>query len=172
MQKQLRLTSSGRFSQIHQGSRSWVNSLLVLKALPNESHETRFGIITTRRIGNAVVRNQVKRRLREVLRNVPVKPGWDIVVIARNRKGVHRFVQLRMAAQSLLLNADLIMSTSTVKATITWKPWFCCSLEYINALLRRICSRRVDLNPLVLSILTMPSAVMGLRKDWDLLSSD
>ena len=66
-----------------------------------------------------MVRNQVKRRLREVLRNVPVKPGWDIVVIARNRKGVHRFVQLRMAAQSLLLNADLVMPTSTVKATIT-----------------------------------------------------
>ena len=172
MQKQLRLTSSERFSQIHQGSRSWVNSLLVLKALPNESHQTRFGIITTRRIGNAVVRNQVKRRLREVLRNAPVKPGWDIVLIARNRKGVHRFAQLRIAAQTLLHNAGLMMSTSTCKATINWKPRFYCSLACINVLLRRTCSRRVDLNLLVPFILTMPSAVMDLGKDWCIPSSD
>ncbi|MQF68882.1 ribonuclease P protein component [SAR202 cluster bacterium AD-804-J14_MRT_500m] len=119
MQKRLRLTSSERFSQIHQGSRSWVNALLVLKALPHEGNETRFGIITTRRIGKAVVRNKVKRRLREVVRDIPVKPGWDIVLIARNRKGVHRFVELRMAVQSLLHKADLLMSTSRGKATIT-----------------------------------------------------
>jgi ribonuclease P protein component len=46
---------------------------------------TRFGLSTSRRIGGAVDRNRVRRRLREVLRGmVPMlQPGWDILIIAR-----------------------------------------------------------------------------------------
>ena len=116
MQKELRLTSSGRFSQIHQESRASVNNLLVLKALRNDGGATRFGLITTRRIGNAVARNRVRRRLREVLRNTPVKPGWDVVLIARNRDGVHIFSELQGAARSLLQRANLLEAGPNEKA--------------------------------------------------------
>ena len=42
----------------------------------------RFGFSVSRRVGSAVVRNRVKRRLREIARNTSVHDGWDIVVTA------------------------------------------------------------------------------------------
>jgi ribonuclease P protein component len=46
---------------------------------------TRIGFSVSRRVGGAVVRNQVKRRLREIVRKrlSHVAPGWDIVITAR-----------------------------------------------------------------------------------------
>ncbi|MEO6208456.1 MAG: ribonuclease P protein component [Candidatus Limnocylindrales bacterium] len=46
---------------------------------------TRFGLSTGRRLGGAVVRNRVRRRLREVLRGMApsFQPGWDVLIIAR-----------------------------------------------------------------------------------------
>ena len=46
---------------------------------------TRFGLSTGRRLGGAVVRNRVRRRLREVLKGMApsFQPGWDVLIIAR-----------------------------------------------------------------------------------------
>ncbi len=57
--------------------------MLVLKAAPNGLEGNRYGFSVGRRVGIAVVRNRVKRRLREVARLARVKAGWDMVFIAR-----------------------------------------------------------------------------------------
>jgi ribonuclease P protein component len=46
---------------------------------------TRFGLSTSRRLGGAVARNRVRRRLREALRVMApsFQPGWDVLIIAR-----------------------------------------------------------------------------------------
>jgi ribonuclease P protein component len=46
---------------------------------------TRFGLATGRRVGGAVTRNRVRRRLREALREMAAsfRPGWDVLIIAR-----------------------------------------------------------------------------------------
>ena len=64
----------------------------VLLTRPNDTGATRFGITVTRKIGNAVVRNRMKRRLRELLRaHLPTEglPGHDHVLIGRDR-GIER----------------------------------------------------------------------------------
>ncbi|MFM2162403.1 MAG: hypothetical protein RLZZ383_1915 [Pseudomonadota bacterium] len=44
----------------------------------------RFGLVVTRKLGGAVVRNRIKRRLREVLRRLTAwVPAGDIVLLAR-----------------------------------------------------------------------------------------
>ncbi len=65
--------------------RSWAHPLLVLYAAANEGGPTRAGFVVGRRIGKAVVRNRVKRRLREAWRSLleEVPPGHDYVLIAR-----------------------------------------------------------------------------------------
>jgi ribonuclease P protein component len=59
-------------------------------------------------VGGAVVRNKVKRRLREILRHLSVKPGWDVVFIARPEAATADFASLRKAAESLLSRAHLL----------------------------------------------------------------
>jgi ribonuclease P protein component len=70
----------------------------VLLARPNGGHGLRFGITVTKKIGNAVVRNRMKRRFRALLREaLPVAglPDHDHVLIGREG-GVERdFALLR-----------------------------------------------------------------------------
>ena len=70
----------------------------VLLAHPNDGQGLRFGITVTKRIGNAVVRNRMKRRLRELVRELLPQlglPDTDHVLIGREG-GVERdFAKLR-----------------------------------------------------------------------------
>ena len=63
------------------------NSYLVLYARKNRTATNRVGITVSKKLGHAVVRNRVRRRLREVYRlhESQFQPGWDIVVVARSR---------------------------------------------------------------------------------------
>ena len=63
------------------------NSYLVLYARKNRTGTNRVGITVSKKLGHAVVRNRVRRRLREVYRlhEDHFQPGWDIVVVARSR---------------------------------------------------------------------------------------
>ena len=56
-----------------------------VRFLRTDLETTRFGLSTGRRLGGAVVRNRVRRRLREVLRVMApsFQPGWDVLIIAR-----------------------------------------------------------------------------------------
>jgi ribonuclease P protein component len=53
---------------------------------PETAPSLRVGYITTRRIGNAVVRNRVRRRLRGILQRTGdrLKDGYCLVLVARN----------------------------------------------------------------------------------------
>jgi ribonuclease P protein component len=58
----------------------------VLLTRPNDGRGVRFGITVTKKIGNAVVRNRMKRRFRELLRAaLPAQglPDHDHVLIGR-----------------------------------------------------------------------------------------
>ena len=59
--------------------------LLVVRTLRTDLENTRFGIATGRKLGGAVVRNRLRRRLREALRALApsFQPGWDVLIIAR-----------------------------------------------------------------------------------------
>ena len=63
------------------------NGYMVLYARRNRTGGNRVGITVSKKLGHAVVRNRVRRRLREVYRlhEERVLPGWDIVVVARSR---------------------------------------------------------------------------------------
>jgi len=59
--------------------------MLVGRFIRTDLDQTRFGLATGKRLGGAVVRNRVRRRIREVLRVMApsFQPGWDVLIIAR-----------------------------------------------------------------------------------------
>ena len=61
------------------------NQLLTARFLRTDLGKTRFGLATGRKLGTAVVRNRVRRRLRVALRVMApsFQPGWDVLIIAR-----------------------------------------------------------------------------------------
>lgn len=107
MQRQFRLTRNKDFSRIHQEGRTLVNRLLVIRVLANGRDYSRFGFVVSKRIGNAVTRNYVKRRLKEAVRQTPVQGGWDAVFIARRGAEKADYRQLKRAADNLLRRTHL-----------------------------------------------------------------
>ena len=107
MQRSLRLTGNKQFTRIRGQGDSAANRFLVIRYLPNGLDHSRFGFMVSKRIGNAVVRNRVKRRLREAVRVTPVKAGWDAVFIARRGTERAGYQELKQAAGNLLHRVHL-----------------------------------------------------------------
>lgn len=86
------------------------NGLLVLYARPNRLGINRIGITAGKKLGKAVVRNRVRRRLREVYRlnEDRFQSGWDIVVVARSRCITASFEKLTDSYLSLAGKAGIL----------------------------------------------------------------
>ena len=83
--------------------------LLVLRWLRTDRVETRIGLSTPRTLGGAVQRNQVRRRLRSLLRERigRIGPGWDILLIARPPAGDASRAELGSAIDALLDRSEI-----------------------------------------------------------------
>jgi ribonuclease P protein component len=102
------LTRAAQYKSVYSKGGSWANSLLVLKALANGLPIARYGFSVSRRVGKAVVRNRVKRLLREILRVTPLPPGWDIIFIARSPAASASYAELEESVKGLLSRAGLL----------------------------------------------------------------
>ena len=89
------------------------NGFLVLYARPNRTETNRIGITVSKKLGHAVVRNRVRRRLREVYRlnEEKFQPGWDIVVVARSRCIHADFQSMTNAYLALAAKAGILKNT-------------------------------------------------------------
>src|ERR1700749_4126404 len=90
------LKASADFQRISRMGKRWSFPSFIMQALKRESAESpfRIGLTVSRKVGNAVVRNRAKRRLREMVRlyETPDKlAGWDIVLIARTSASERAF---------------------------------------------------------------------------------
>ena len=88
----------------------YANGYLVLYAKRNRTQTNRVGVTVGKKLGHAVVRNRVRRRLREVYRlnEERFAPGWDIVVVARSRCIKADFQKLTHAYLSLAEKAGIL----------------------------------------------------------------
>ncbi len=109
MKGEQNLTKSEDFARVH-GQGKWVGGGLVgIKSRPSGLPYARFGFIVSKRVGKAVVRNLVKRRLREIFRQLDLKPGMDIIVSARPQAARIGFGTLKTVVLNLLTGAGLLV---------------------------------------------------------------
>lgn len=87
-----------------------MHPLLAARFAPNDLGRTRFGLSTGRRLGNAVVRNRVRRRLRAVLRALGPRmaPGWDVLIVCRPPITAASYAEIRAALERTLRGGGVL----------------------------------------------------------------
>ena len=111
MRREQRLTKSHQFASVLKQGKTRADGLIILKAMPNNLESSRFGFIVSKKVSNkAVIRNRVRRRLREVARVTPIEAGWDIVFIARKQSAEASFSNIRSSMMGVMGRAELLRS--------------------------------------------------------------
>jgi ribonuclease P protein component len=85
MDKRLRLRSNEDFKRVYKHGKSYWNRNLVIYLRKNELGYSRIGFTVTKKVGNSVVRNKVRRRMREIIRkNIDKISGeYDIILVPK-----------------------------------------------------------------------------------------
>ena len=102
------LSTSEQFTAVFRRGRAYSGGVVVVRVLPNGLDRSRLGLVVGKKVGGAVERNRVKRRIRHIVSGRALMPGWDVVVVARS--GIHsaEFRDLERELDRLLDRAGII----------------------------------------------------------------
>ncbi|NDJ78271.1 MAG: ribonuclease P protein component [Chloroflexi bacterium] len=115
MQRHLRLRRQEDFASLRAHGQVWRHRLLILSVLPNGLPHNRYGFVTSKQLGHAVVRNRVRRLLREAVRGADpyLLPGHDMVFVARRTIASQPFAVVDEAVTSSLQRSGLWIEGQT-----------------------------------------------------------
>ena len=109
--KTARLFRASEFQRMKAEGTSFHGKFIVLSVLKdNPEPEVRVGFITSRRVGGAVVRNRVRRRLREIVRTArpQIRAGTWVTLIARQAAGAASSQTLAAEWQQLAQRSSIL----------------------------------------------------------------
>jgi len=109
--RSVRVRSRADYLKVQRSGRKTWGRYLIILSMDNDLPDTRFGITVSRKTGNAVTRNRVKRRIREIqrLNRRNVIAGKDIIVIATREAARANFDVMRSEYVVLMNKAGLTM---------------------------------------------------------------
>lgn len=110
MKKINRLRKNMEFKKVYKSGKNYWNRNLILYVRENGLEESRIGISITKKVGNAVIRNKIKRRIREVNRDnlINIKKGYDIVIIPKKNAVDLSFKDLESAVRHIYKVSGLL----------------------------------------------------------------
>ena len=109
MKGEQHLNKPGDFARAHEQGKRMGGELVVIKSCPNGLFQARYGFIVSKRVGKAVVRNRVKRRLREIMRQLKLKPGIDTILSARPQAAQAEYKALKTDVLNLLIQTGVLV---------------------------------------------------------------
>ena len=115
MNSRFTLKQNSDFRRLYAKGKTSANRYLVLYCRRNGRGVNRMGYTVSSKLGGAVVRNRVRRRLREIARlNMPgLKSGWDVVVVARTRAVAASYAELDRAFKDACAALGLVREEET-----------------------------------------------------------
>ena len=110
MEKKYRLRKNLEFKRVYSGGKNYWNRNLTLYIKKNNMEETRLGITITKKIGNAVVRNRIKRRIKEIYRKkfFRIKSGYDLIFIPKKNVVDISYKELESAIIHILKLSNML----------------------------------------------------------------
>ena len=111
MQRKFRLARSEDFKRVRRSGKSYAHPLIVLIVQVHDQPRLKVGVTAGRTVGTAVYRNRAKRLLREAMRPLipTVKPGFDLILIARPGLTSATLEETRRALLTLLQRAQILI---------------------------------------------------------------
>ena len=94
--REVRLVRRGEFDAVYRAGKRRSSSHFTVFFRANQMPVSRFGFSIKKALGGAVVRNRIRRRIREIVRchRVEIPAGWDIVIHPKSSVGRAEFVGL------------------------------------------------------------------------------
>lgn len=110
MKAAVTLKENYEFRRTYQKGVSAVSPVMVLYCRKNRLGRNRLGLVSSTKLGHAVVRNRCRRRLREVYRleKPQLKTGYDIILVARSRTSTAPWPELQKQFRRLCRKVDLM----------------------------------------------------------------
>ena len=110
MEKLVPICRNNDFRRIYARGKSYVSPLVVVYALKNRTKNVRVVITTSKKVGNAVQRNRSRRVIREAFRALAprVRPGFDLVLVARGKTPYVKSTDVRRQLERQLQAAGLL----------------------------------------------------------------
>ncbi len=109
MERRFRLNKENDFKRVRRSGRTYSHPFLVLIVHTNEFTISRVGIIAGKSLGNAVVRNRIKRQLRACMNLMlsEIQGGWDILLIPRQEMVGKDFSTIQNTVRSVFNRSGL-----------------------------------------------------------------
>ena len=106
-----KLSKTSEFKKVFSEGRRIEGKNLIIFILKNDYNFNRPGVIIKKETGKAVVRNKIKRRLREVFRliNKKLSPGYDIIVLAKNNIKESDYFEIYHDLENLFYKGKLFL---------------------------------------------------------------
>lgn len=112
VEKKNRLTKREYFDKVYRHGKSTANHQFVLyyKARP-EQETFRLGVSVSKKLGNAVVRNRIRRMLKEIVRlnAARIPGGYDLIIIARKPAAEMDYHDMEKSVLHVLKRASLLV---------------------------------------------------------------
>lgn len=108
------LTSAEDFRAVYRAGNRHVSTVAIVYVLPHESGDVRLGIPAGRRLGGAVARNRVRRRIREAFSRVypMISGGADVVVVPQPAAAAAPFAEIVAIMRSAFGKSGILSADS------------------------------------------------------------